>query len=55
MSVGELSVGMTVFVLHVPMDIIPLSSSVLDPSVYPICEKALGIEIARYALAARKS
>ncbi|SMD14379.1 DUF917 domain-containing protein [Rhizobium sp. RU36D] len=55
MSVGELSVGMTVFVLHVPMDIIPLSSSVLDPSVYPICEKALGIEIARYALAGKKS
>lgn len=55
MSVGELSEGMKVFILHVPMDIIPLSSSVLDPTVYPICEKAMGIEIAKYALAAKKS
>jgi DUF917 family protein len=51
MSVGQLEVGMRVFLLHVPKTIIPLSSSVKDPSVYPICEKALGISIADYALA----
>jgi DUF917 family protein len=51
MSVGQLEVGMRVFVLHVPKTLIPLSSSVKDPSVYPICEKALGISIADYALA----
>ena len=50
MSVGQLEVGMRVFVLHVPKTLIPLSSSVKDPSVYPICEKALGISIADYAL-----
>ncbi|WP_312403050.1 DUF917 family protein [Rhizobium sp.] len=50
MSVGQLQVGMPVFLLHVPKAIIPLSSSVKDPSVYPIVEKALGISIADYAL-----
>jgi hypothetical protein len=44
---------MQVFILHVPMDVIPLSASVLGPTVYPVVEKAMGIEIARYALAAR--
>ena len=29
---------------------IALSASVFDPSVYPAVERALGIEIARYAL-----
>lgn len=53
LSVGQLSVGMTVHVLHVPMEIIPLSASVLDPAVYPAVEKAMGIEIARYALSAK--
>lgn len=53
LSVGQLKEGMTIHVLHVPMDIIPLSASVLDPSVYPVCEKAMGIEIARYALSAK--
>ncbi|MDP9839356.1 DUF917 family protein [Neorhizobium huautlense] len=53
LSVGQLSVGMKVFVLHVPMEILPLSSSVLDPSVYPYVEKAMGIEIAKYALKGR--
>ncbi|MGF9565401.1 DUF917 domain-containing protein [Neorhizobium sp. JUb45] len=53
LSVGQLSVGMKVFVLHVPMDILPLSSSVLDPTVYPYVEKAMGIEIAKYALKGR--
>lgn len=50
MSVGQLQVGMPVFLLHVQKTIIPLSSSVKDPSVYPIVEKALGISIADYAL-----
>ena len=50
MSVGQLEIGMPVFLLHVPKTIIPLSSSVKDPSVYPIVEKALGISIADYAL-----
>jgi DUF917 family protein len=51
LSVGQLHEGMHVLVLHVPKTIIPLSSSVRDPSVYPPVEKAMGIEIARYALA----
>ncbi|EJJ30250.1 DUF917 domain-containing protein [Rhizobium sp. CF142] len=50
LSVGQLKGGMHVFILHVPKDIIPLSASVLDPTVYPPVEKAMGIEIARYAL-----
>ena len=41
---------MQVFILHVPKDIIPLSASVLDPTVSPVVEKAMGVEIARYAL-----
>ena len=55
LSVGQLQVGMRVFVLHVPKTVIPLASSVLDPSVYPPVEKAMGIEIARYALAPSSS
>jgi uncharacterized protein len=50
MSVGQLEVGMPVFLLHVPKTIIPLSSSVKDPSVYPVVENALGVSIADYAL-----
>jgi DUF917 family protein len=50
-SVGQLKEGMVVFVLHVPKTILPLSSSVKDPSVYPSVERAMGIDIARYALA----
>ena len=53
LSVGQLKGGMHVFILHVPKDIIPLSASVLDPTVYPSVEKAMGIEIARYALETR--
>jgi hypothetical protein len=30
---------------------LPLSSSVKDPAVYPVCEAALGIPITKYALA----
>lgn len=50
-SVGELSEGDEVVVFHVPKSALPLSSSVLDPSVYPPVERAMGIEIASYALA----
>ncbi|PKA44215.1 DUF917 domain-containing protein [Rhizobium sullae] len=53
LSVGQLKGGMQVFILHVPMDIIPLSASVLDPTVYPPVEEVMGIEIGRYALAAK--
>ncbi len=53
LSVGELREGMRVFVLHVPKEILPLSASVVNSTVYPPVEKAMGIEIARYALAGR--
>jgi uncharacterized protein len=49
-SAGRLSEGMPVRILHVPKERIPLSASVLDPSVYPAVERALGIDIANYAL-----
>ena len=50
LSAGQLREGMFVFVLHVPKKVIPLSSSVVDPAVYPSVEKAMGIELAKYAL-----
>jgi DUF917 family protein len=50
LSAGQLREGMYVFVLHVPKSVIPLSSSVKDPAVYPSVEKAMGIELAKYAL-----
>lgn len=49
-SVGEIGEGMELFVLRISKDVIPLSSSVRDPSVYPVCEKALGINLTQYAL-----
>lgn len=51
-SVGHIREGMELTVFHVAKAHLPLSSSVKDPSVYPVCEEALGIPIARYALAA---
>ena len=48
LSVGQLHEGMNVLILHVPKEIIPLSASVLDPTVYPSVERAMGIEIAKY-------
>ncbi len=51
LSVGQLQEGAKVIVLHVAKRLLPLSSSVLDPSVYPPVERAMGLEIARYALA----
>ena len=50
LSAGQLREGMFIFILHVPKKIIPLSTSVLEPAVYPVVEKALGIELAKYAL-----
>jgi DUF917 family protein len=50
-SVGHLREGMTLSVFHIGKAHLPLSASVKDPSVYPVCEAALGIPIARYALA----
>ena len=52
LSAGQLREGMYIFVLHVPKKLIPLSSSVLDPAVYPPVEKAMGIEIAKYVFGA---
>ncbi len=49
-SVGEIGEGMELLVLRIAKDVIPLSSSVIDPSVYPVCEKALGINLTDYAL-----
>jgi hypothetical protein len=42
--------GDVLSIFHVPKARIPLSASVFDPSVYPVVEKALGIDIAGYAL-----
>ena len=50
MSVGEIREGMRLHVLRVPKAVIPVSSSVTDPSVYPVVERTLGIDIAGYAL-----
>jgi hypothetical protein len=43
---------MQVHVLRVAKQHLPLSASITDPSVYPIVEQTLGIDIAGYALAA---
>jgi uncharacterized protein len=49
-SVGEISEGMERLVLRIAKGVIPLSSSVTDPSVYGVCEKVLGINLTDYAL-----
>jgi uncharacterized protein len=49
-SVGHITAGMELSVFHIAKGKLPLSSSVKDPSVYPLVEAALGIPIARYAL-----
>jgi DUF917 family protein len=49
-SAGHVREGDKLHVLRISKDVIPLSSSVKDPSVYPIAEKALGIALAEYAL-----
>ncbi len=50
LSVHEIYEGIEVYVLHVPKSKIPLSSSVIDPAVYPSVEAAMGIELAKYVL-----
>jgi uncharacterized protein len=50
-SAGRVEVGMTLHVLRVAKQHLPLSSSITDPSVYPIVDKTLGIDISTYALA----
>jgi len=47
---GRVKEGQRLLVFHIPKKNIPLSSSVRDPSVYPVVEKALGIPLADYAL-----
>jgi DUF917 family protein len=54
LSAGQLRVGMFVFILHVSKKLIPLSTSVIEPAVFPPVEKALGIDLASYALAGIK-
>jgi len=49
-SVGEIGEGMELLVLRIAKGVIPLSSSVTDPSVYGVCEKVLGINLTDYAL-----
>lgn len=49
-SVGEIEEGDELLVLRIAKNVIPLSSSVTDPSVYPIVEKALGLNLTDYAL-----
>ena len=50
-GVGHIREGDELAVLHIDKSRVPLSSSVKDPAVYPLVEAALGIPIARYALA----
>jgi hypothetical protein len=54
MSVGEIEPGMQLLVLRIRKDVMPLSSSVTDPAVYAVCEKALGMNLADYALGLRR-
>jgi uncharacterized protein len=50
LSVGQLREGMAVHVLRVPKAVLPLGAGLLDPAVYPLVERALGIGIAAFAL-----
>jgi hypothetical protein len=52
-SAGRVEQGMEVHVLRVAKQYLPLSSSITDPTVYPIVDKTLGIDISTYALAPR--
>jgi DUF917 family protein len=49
-SVGTIKPEMPLLVFHIDKKHLPLSSSVKDPTVYPVVEQALGIPVARYAL-----
>jgi DUF917 family protein len=52
-SAGRIEVGMSLHILRVAKQFLPLSSSITDPSVYPIVDQTLGIDISTYALAPR--
>ncbi|EXI61254.1 hypothetical protein MHD_11050 [Mannheimia granulomatis] len=49
-SAGQVKEGMEIVVFHIDKNKIPLSSSVIDPSVYPPVEAILGIDLHSYAL-----
>ncbi|OBW95392.1 DUF917 domain-containing protein [Gallibacterium salpingitidis] len=49
-SAGSVKEGSEILVFHIPKNKIPLSSSVVDPSVYPHVEEILGINLSDYAL-----
>jgi hypothetical protein len=49
-SVGEIVQGDELAVLRIAKDVIPLASSVRDPSLYRPVENALGIDLATYPL-----
>lgn len=49
-SAGQVLPRMKISLFHVSKTQIPLSSSVLDPSVYPYVEERLNIDLASYAL-----
>jgi DUF917 family protein len=49
-SVGEIEEGRDLLVLRIAKKVIPLSSSATDPSVYPVVERTLGINLTDYAL-----
>lgn len=50
-SVGRVEPGMLLSVFHIAKAHLPLSSSVRDPVVYDVVDRALGMEIGRHALA----
>jgi DUF917 family protein len=50
-SVGHIEKGAELSVFHIHKSHLPLSSSVKDPTVYPVVEAALGIPVAKFALA----
>ncbi len=51
-SVGHVQEGMELAVLRIAKEHVPLSASVTDPSVYPIVEKGLGLDLTSYAIGA---
>ena len=42
-SAGRCAPGMEVSLLRVPFELLPLARGVLDPNIYPIVEKSLGV------------
>ncbi|WP_336787225.1 DUF917 domain-containing protein [Paenibacillus sp. MMO-177] len=47
-SVGHVTEGMAIGIFVIDRSLIPLSSSVKDPTVYPEVEQAMGIELLKY-------